>query len=148
MRSLQCLVVGSRRNKALSAPQQWGGEWMLGYLPVGSLWALLNAQSSHLPSAPCQETSDPSLQDSSVRSSHSPACWRNPQCVHNVNMPQLPTVAVFILWCVDSWSLTNSPGSVGGDKAVFQELSFTYCTRVCTTTTATRKTLSVCNWEV
>lgn len=97
---------------------------MLGYLPLGSLCSLLSTQSNHLASAPCQETSDPSLQGSSAKSSCSPACWRNPQWVQNVNMPQLSTAAVFILWCMDSGSLTNSQGSVKGDKTSCQELSF------------------------
>lgn len=48
---------------------QWGREWMLSYLPLWSLPALLSTQSSHLASAPCQETSDPSLQGGSVKSS-------------------------------------------------------------------------------
>lgn len=89
------------------------------------LCALLSTQSSHLASAPCQETSNPSLQGSSVKSRHSPVCWRNPQWVQNVNMPQLSTAAVFILWCMNSGSLTNSQGSVKGDKTSCQELSFT-----------------------
>ena len=118
-------MAGSGRNKALSAPKEWGGERMLGYLPLGSLCALLSTQSSHLASVPCQETSDPSLQGSSVKSSCLRACWRNPQWVQNVNMPQLSTAAVFILWCMDSESLTNSQGSVKGDKRSCHELSFT-----------------------
>lgn len=68
--------------------------------------------------------SDPSLQGSSVKSSHSPACWRNTQRVQNVNMPQLSTAAVSILWFMDSGSLTNSEGSVKSDKTSYQELSF------------------------
>lgn len=117
-------VAGSRGSKALSAPEQWGGERMLGCLAFGSLRALWSTQSSHLASAPCQETSDPSLQGSSAKSSRLPACSRNPQGLQNVNMPQLSTGAVFILWSMDSGSLTNSQGSVKGDKTSCQQLSF------------------------
>lgn len=48
--------------------------------------------------------------------------------------------AVFILWVLQN--LTNSQVSGRGDKTGCQELSFTYCTRVCTTTTG--KSLGVC----
>lgn len=96
---------------------------MLGYLPLWSLCALLSIRSSHLASAPCQEMSDPSLQGSNVKSNRSPACSRKPQRLQNVNMPQLSIAAVFILWSMNSGILTNSQGSVKGDKSC-QELPF------------------------
>lgn len=80
-------VAGSERNKTLSAPEQWGREQMLGYLPTGSLCALLSTQNSHLASVPCQGMSSPSLQGSRVKSSPLHTCWKNSQLVRNVNMP-------------------------------------------------------------
>lgn len=143
MRLPQCLGGWEQEEQSsfCSRAMRWGAGAGLPW-SLGSLWALLNTQSSHFISAPRQESSHPSLQDSSVKSSHSLVCWRNPQWVRSVNMWQLSTVAVFILWCVPSQNLTNFQGSVRGDKTGCQELSFTYCTRVCTTTTG--KSLGVC----